>query len=226
MRRFAKLAVSALLVDREPLYRAGIAGVFSSTSAIRVVGQASDPAEAVGLVQSLTPDLVLIDPSLDERFAMVERMRLCDAHLKVIALGDTDDPGDVAAAISAGIRGYVPRTVEPGGLMEAVERVLRGELYVAPSIGWQLLSRLSVSRRIEPPKALPGVKFTVREEEIMLRVAGGATNKEVARDLAVSVKTVKHHLTNVMQKLKVRNRVEAVVAYRSRGGEGAAATHH
>lgn len=226
MRRYAKPTLSVLLVDREPIFRAGICSEFARKHTIRVVGQAANAAQALELVQTLSPDLVLIDPALDDEFAMVGRMRMCDPHLTVMALGDTDDPSEVAAAISAGVRGYVPRSVEPGGLMEAIDRVMQGELYVAPSIGWQLLSRLSVSRRIAAHAEPPAVKFTAREEEIMLRVAGGATNKEVARDLAVSVKTVKHHLTNVMKKLKVRNRVEAAVAYRSRGAGVEAATQH
>lgn len=203
------------VIDLQPMYRAGIARILAGCASVEFVGDGGSPSSARTLARLHGPDILILDVSLDSEFTLIAELLRCHPDMAIVVVGGSADVEGIAHAMRAGVRGCLPRCVDGPGLIEAIDRVVEGELYVAPAMGWQLLARLT-SGRIEPSKGPPVVNFTSREEEIIDLVALGATNKEVARKLAVSIKTVKHHLTNVMQKLRVRNRVEAVVAYRAR----------
>jgi len=220
LNRPARVAV----VDPQPIYRAGIVRILSGRAGTVVVGEGGSLADARALIRSNGLDVLILDVGLDTEFTAIAELRRAVPETAIVALGGGSEVDGIAEAMRAGVKGCLPRSVDGPGLLDAVDRVMRGELYVAPSMGWQLLSRLT-SGRTDVRAAPAMIQFTSREEEIMHLVALGATNKEVARKLTVSVKTVKHHLTNVMQKLRVRNRVEAVVAYRARGGATAARAH-
>lgn len=219
VKRVTRVAV----IDPQPMYRAGIVRILSGRPSIQLAGEGASLADARSLARLAPIDIMILDVSLDREFALIAELRRIHPDMAIVAVGGVTDVDGIAQAMRAGVKGCLPRCVDGAGLIEAIERVMTGELYVAPAMGWQLLSRLTAAR-VEPRTGPPVVNFTSREEEIMHLVALGATNKEVARKLEVSIKTVKHHLTNVMQKLRVRNRVEAVVAYRARGGGAASAT--
>lgn len=214
-----KRAVRIAVVDPQPMYRAGMVRILSNRAATLVAGEGGSLAEAWAIARHKGIDVMIIDVALDTDFTAIADLRRSYPEMAIVALGGGTEVDGIAEAMRAGVKGCLPRSIDGPGLIDAIDRVAKGELYVAPSMGWQLLSRLT-SVRTEARNAPPVVQFTSREEEIMHLVALGSTNKEVARKLAVSVKTVKHHLTNVMQKLRVRNRVEAVVAYRGRSGGG------
>jgi len=211
----SKTATRVAIIDPQPMYRAGISRILSGQPSIRLAGEGGSLADAVALARLKAVDVMILDVTLDTEFTAIASIRAAFPEMALIAVGGGAEIDTVAVAMRAGVRACLPRSVDGPGLLDAIARVSRGELYVAPSMGWQLLSRLTTARAV-PRSGAQAVQFTSREEEIMHLVASGATNKEVARNLAVSVKTVKHHLTNVMQKLRVRNRVEAVVAYQAR----------
>lgn len=213
LKRVTRVAV----IDPQPMYRAGMVRILSSRAATQLAGEGGSLAEARSLARLKGIDVMIIDVALDPDLKAIVELRRAYPEMVIVALGGCSEVDGVAGAMRAGVMGWLPRSIDGPGVIDAIDRVMKGELYVAPSMGWQLLSRLTCVRT--EGRATPSVvQFTSREEEIMHLVALGSTNKEVARKLAVSVKTVKHHLTNVMQKLRVRNRVEAVVAYRSRNG--------
>lgn len=214
----AKLSVRVAAIDPQPMYRAGVAHVLGKQPRMHLAGEGGTAAQAVALARTQALDVMIIDISVDAGLGVLAEIRATCPQLALIVLGGSVDADGVAEAIRSGVKGCVPRGTDGAGLVEAINRVMKGELYVAPSMGWHLLSRLTALRSGAAVGLPPAINFTSREEEIMLLVASGATNKEVALDLEVSVKTVKHHLTNVMQKLRVRNRVEAVLAYRARSG--------
>lgn len=215
-----KRAVRIAVVDPQPMYRAGMLRILAGRAGTQIVGEGGSLADARTIARLKSPDVMIFDVALDTEFTAVEELRKAFPDMAIVALGGGSDVDGIAVAMRAGVKGCLPRSIDGPGLIDAINRVMKGELYVAPSMGWHLLSRLTTVRT-EARNAPPLVQFTSREDEIMHLVALGSTNKEVARKLAVSVKTVKHHLTNVMQKLRVRNRVEAVVAYRARSGGGA-----
>lgn len=210
-------AARVAVVDPQPMYRAGMVRILARRAGTIVAGEGGSLAEARALARTKGLDVLIIDVALDTEFTAIAELRRAHPEMAIVALGGAAEFEGIAEAMRAGVKGCLPRSIDGPGLVDAIDRVLKGDLYVAPSMGWQLLSRLTSVRTTV--RSLPlQVKFTSREEEIMQLVSSGATNKEVARKLVVSVKTVKHHLTNVMQKLRVRNRVEAVVAFRARDG--------
>jgi two-component system nitrate/nitrite response regulator NarL len=210
-----KRTTRVAVIDPQPMYRAGMVRILSGRSATHLAGEGGSLAEARALARLSGVDVMIIDVALDTEFTVIAEFRRAYPEMAIVVVGGGSEVDGIASAMRAGVKGCLPRSIDGPGLIDAVDRVVKGELYVAPSMGWQLLSRLT-SVRSEVRSTPPVVQFTSREEEIMHLVALGSTNKEVARKLAVSVKTVKHHLTNVMQKLRVRNRVEAVVAYHAR----------
>jgi DNA-binding NarL/FixJ family response regulator len=135
--------------------------------------------------------------------------------VKVIMLTASERQDDVAAALEAGARGYILKGIGGGDLVNVLRSIHRGESYVSPGLAARLLTQL----RRRPTEAEADdelADLTVREEEILGHVSAGLTNKEIAIRLGISEKTVKHYMTNIMQKLQVRNRVEAVMTARRR----------
>lgn len=204
-----------VIVDDHPLMREGIAATFAAAGGFTVAGQGSSADEAVQLARDKRPDLLLMDICMPG--CSIEATRTIAAtcpETKVVIFTNSEEPGHVTRALEASARGYVLKGISGADLVKVTQMVLTGRCYVTP----ELAARLLVQSTIKPVKdkvaEVPHQELTVREEEIIGGVANGKTNKEIARALNLSEKTVKHHMSNIMQKLHVRNRVEAVLYLR------------
>jgi DNA-binding NarL/FixJ family response regulator len=201
-----------LLADDQALVRSGFRLILEAREDIEVVGEASDGAEAVELAQSLNPDVILMDvrmPKLDGVEA-TRRLTAAGSSARVVILTTFDLDEYVHEAIRAGASGFLLKDVEPVQLVEAVRVIAAGEALLAPSVTRRLLDRFARSLpEDKPPPSLEAL--TARELEILRLVAAGLSNAEIAEQLVVSEATVKTHVSSILRKLRLRDRVQAVV---------------
>lgn len=212
------MAIRVLLADDQELVRTGLRMILEAEADIEVVGEAANGVRAVELARSLRPDVCLFDirmPLMDG----LEATRLLAgkdvAHpIAVVVITTFDLDEYVYAALKAGARGFLLKDAGRELLAASIRAAASGEALIAPSITARLLARFADLG--EPPRT-PSEPLTVREEEILLAVARGLTNQEIARELHISLSTVKTHVANLMVKLDARNRVEvALWAYETK----------
>jgi DNA-binding NarL/FixJ family response regulator len=209
-------AISVLLVD-QALLRKGFRMVLEEEEGIAVVGEASDGAAAIDLAARLHPDVVVMDvrmPGMDG----IEATRMIVAiepHSRILILTTFDLDEYAFSALRFGASGFLLKDVPPAELVRAIRAVASGDAVVAPSVTRRLLDRFA--HKIPDPRlpeaALPPEldELTTREREILIEVAGGHSNAEIAEHLFVAEATVKTHLGRVLSKLGLRDRVQAVV---------------
>lgn len=204
--------IRAIIVDDHPLYRGGVVQTLQSEPDIVVAGQAASTDEAIDLVTTECPDVALIDISMpgDGHMAVAHLKQLCPA-LRVAMLTASEDHDDVTRALSNGADGYILKGIGGSELVTVVRSLANGEAYVSPTLAGRLLA---TKRTGDKPKADLLKSLTHREEEIFRRVALGMTNREIAGDLGLQEKTIKHYMTLILQKLQVRNRTEAALMAR------------
>lgn len=210
--------IRVAIVDDHPLFREGVAASLSNAPSIEIVGQGADAEQAVQLSQDLLPDVLLLDISLPGGGieATREIARLCP-YIKVIMLTASENEQHVSSALEAGARGYILKGIGAADLVHTIQAIQQGESYVTPQLAARLLSMMRKPAPLnQGDDELPAL--TKREEQILDGVAEGKTNKEIARLLNISEKTVKHYMTNIMHKLQVRNRVEAALVVKKRSG--------
>lgn len=208
-------ALNVVIVDDHPLFREGVAHTLRSQPGIEVVGEGASAAEAVKLVADCLPDIVLLDVSMPGGgIAAAREIAARFPVVKVVMLTVSEEEEDVTAAMRAGARAYVLKGVPARELVAILRAVAAGEVYVTPSLAASLLADLT-GAPAERTAASPLSDLTERERQILELVAGGESNKEIAVALCRSEKTVKYHMTNILQKLQVRNRVEAALLARS-----------
>jgi len=200
------------IIDDHPLFREGVVHTLRSARVLDVVGEGGTADDAVRIARQELPDIVLLDVSMPGGGIEAARSiaRVCPI-VKTIVLTVSESEQDVAQALDAGVKGYVLKGTSGSDLLKTMFAISRGESYVTPGLAARLLTQV---RKDPAPNGAPLPELTEREGQILAQVAKGLTNKEIARALALSEKTVKHHMTNVMQKLQVRNRVEAAMVYR------------
>jgi DNA-binding NarL/FixJ family response regulator len=206
--------IRVLVADDQAMVRAGFAALLDAQPDIEVVGQAAHGGEAIALAAVHRPDVVLMDvrmPVLDGIAAT--RQVLVDtpgARVLVLTTFDVDDY--VLDAIRAGASGFLLKDAPPDDLVAAVRIVARGDALLAPSVTRRLIERLAVGPAAVPasPSALP--ELTQREREVLVEVARGRSNQEIAATLVIAEQTVKTHVSRVLGKLGLRDRAQAVVA--------------
>lgn len=203
--------IRVLVIDDHPLYRDGVVRILDSQPDIVVVGSGGDLASAQTLARTSGADLALVDVSMPGGgIAAARTLVACGIHVAMLTASEADD--DVLSALDSGATGYVLKGVGGDELVQIVRIVARGGSYVAPSLAAHLLSALSAPRGT--PTHSPLDDLTKREADVLRLVARGHSNKEIGRALDLQEKTVKHYMTAIMQKLQVRNRVEAAVMAR------------
>jgi DNA-binding NarL/FixJ family response regulator len=199
-----------LIADDQPLMRAGFRAVLEATGEMEVVGEAGDGADAVSAARSLKPDVVLMDirmPNLDG----IEAIRQLPSQ-RVLVLTTFGLDEYIVEALRAGASGFITKDVPADELVRAVRVVGAGDAQLTPAITRQLLDR--VARRLPAPVGpSPGdlAQLTEREREVLELLARGMSNAEIAEALIVGEATVKTHVSNVLMKLGLRDRVQAVV---------------
>jgi two-component system nitrate/nitrite response regulator NarL len=201
--------VSAVLIDDHPLFRKGLAELFEHDGRIRVLGVAGSLADARPLLAQ-KPDVLVMDLNLPDQDGIeaMRRLREEGVQIPVIALTMSDAEDDMAAVLRAGARGYLLKSTEPDDVIDAIARAARGEVVVAPAMTAKLVRLLD--DRPDAKGSLMG-QLTPREREILDCLTQGKSNKAIARELAISIDTVKLHVRNVLTKLNLSSRVEAAV---------------
>jgi DNA-binding NarL/FixJ family response regulator len=216
------MSVRVLLADDQALLRAGFRMVLSAQPGIEVVGEAGDGEQAVALTAALDPDVVLMDvrmPTVDGIEA-TRRLAAAGARARVLILTTFDLDDYAFAGLRAGASGFLLKDVPPDQLTAAIRAVAAGDAVVAPRVTRALLDRFAHQLPSEPEAASRApdprlAALTPREHEILLELAAGRTNAEIAERLVLSEATVKTHVARVLGKLDLRDRVQAVIlAYR------------
>jgi DNA-binding NarL/FixJ family response regulator len=211
--------VRVLIADHQPLLRTGFRMVLGAERDLDIVGEASDGVEAVDLARRLLPDVVLMDIRLPRLDGVAATRAIVSARLPVRVLVLTAvewDDERVVDALRAGASGFLAKDVPAGELIAGIRTVAAGEAVMAPPILRWLLDRFAalLPDPIPEPRGLE--VLTEREREVLVHIARGESNGEIARALSVSETTVKTHVGNVLTKLRLRDRVQAVVlAYES-----------
>ena len=207
--------IRVLLVDDDALVRAGLRMILSSSDETEVVGEAADGADAVAAVQSHRPDVVLMDirmPGMDG-IAATSALRRLVAPPHVIALTTFQADEYVMSALRAGADGFLLKDTPPAEIINAVRLVAAGEAMLSPSVTRTLLSHLGNDEMAERRRiaAQRLTSLTEREREVATAVASGASNAEIAAALFMSEATVKAHVSRLLTKLAVTNRVHIAI---------------
>ena len=214
-------AVRLVLVDDHAVLRSGLADLLRGRGGMEVLGDTGKPDEAVALVRQQQPDLLLLDLRLGpvDGLSVLRALRAEGIETPVVILTMCTAEDDLAAALSAGVRGYLLKDMEPDEVIESIQRAARGELVVAPSMALKLAQ---MWQQGSVKRDLVG-SLTEREREVLEHVARGKSNKVIAQALDISHNTVKLHVRHIMAKLDLGSRVEAAVfAFEHRtSGEGA-----
>ena len=210
-------AVRVLIADDHPLFREGMRGRLDRVADVAVVGEAASGNEAVELARELAPDVILMDikmPGLNGIEATREILR-AGPHVGVLVLTMFEDDDSVFAAMRAGAKGYLLKDSGGEGVVHAIRAVASGEAVFGPGVAERIIGFFSVSRSSTPQRAFP--ELTEREEEVLSLVAQGKSNQEISRRLFVSLKTVRNHVSNILVKLQVADRAQAVIRARDAG---------
>jgi DNA-binding NarL/FixJ family response regulator len=211
------MTIRVLIADDQDIVRAGLTMILDAQPDIEVVGEAANGREAVTLARELRPDVCLLDIRMPEMDGIEATGHLAGPDvadpLAVIVITTFDLDEYVHGALKAGARGFLLKDAGPELLTQAIHAAANGDALIAPSITARLLATFAhtIPRQ---PTAQPIEPLTSREEQILISVAQGWTNHEIADDLHISISTVKTHLASLMRKLNARNRVEiAMWAY-------------
>jgi DNA-binding NarL/FixJ family response regulator len=213
----APTEISVLIVDDQRLVRSGFAVILGTEPGITVVGQAGDGDEAVALARQLAPSVVLLDirmPNMDGLAAA--RLILAETASRVLMLTTFDSDEYVYAALRAGASGFLLKDAPAEQLVGAVRSVAAGDALIDPSITRRLITPFVQAVRPDPVDPPRLAALTPRERDVLRLVAQGRSNAEIAGDLVVEESTVKTHVSRILTKLDLRDRVQAVVvAYES-----------
>ncbi len=197
-----------LIADDHPLFRDGVVNSLVEDPDIEIVGTASSGEEAIRMACDLLPDAMLLDITMEGMSGIQAAKAIatqCPAT-NIIMLTVSEHEDDLMAAFKAGARGYVLKGISGRELAKVVKTVVRGEVYVSPGLASAMLLEMSTP---SPPDPLD--ELTQREIEILELVSDGLTNQEIGDNLHLAEKTIKHYMSNILQKLHVRSRVQAAL---------------
>ncbi|HYN36845.1 MAG TPA: response regulator transcription factor [Actinomycetota bacterium] len=210
----AQEPIRVLIVDDHALFRRGLQMVLEGEADIEVVGEASDGTEAVKLAEESTPDVVLMDVRMPKRSGIEATRAIKDTlpSTRILMLTISDEEADLYEAIKAGASGYLLKEISIDEVANAVRQVSQGQSLISPSMASKLLSEFAtmVKRRDERSQ-MPGPRLTERELQVLRLVAKGLNNKDIGDELFISENTVKNHVRNILEKLQLHSRMEAVV---------------
>jgi len=204
--------IRVVIIDDHPMFRDGVVRTLNSETNIEVVGEGGNREEAINLAQNLMPDIILLDISMPgggiEAADVIART--CPV-VKIAMLTASEREDDVMKSLRAGACGYILKGIGGQELVEIVSGLHCGHSYVSPDLAARMLSELKKPSLDDTADQGLFSDLTHREEQILESISRGLSNKEIGCELGLTEKTVKHYVTNVLQKLQVRNRVEAAL---------------
>ncbi len=221
--------IRILLVDDHVLVRKGIASLLATQDDLEVVGEAGDGFEALEKAEELMPDVILLDISMPrcDGLTAIDLIKREMPYVKIVMLTYSDDDENLFEAIKRGAQGYLLKDLQPEVLFESIRGAARGEAPISGAMAAKLLRELSPREKAELPAPGPEEKLperpgrrgllTRREREVLQLVAEGLSNRDIAERLRIAENTVKNHLRNILEKLHMQNRAQAV-AYAIRQG--------
>lgn len=210
--------VRVLIVDDHPVYRDGLRGLVERAPDLELVGEAENGAAAVALAAERHPAIVLMDLRMPEMSGIEATREIvgADPTVGVLVLTMSEDDDSLFAAMRAGARGYIPKDADAEELLGAIRAAALGEAIFGASIATRLMSFFAGGS----PSAAAFPELTERELEILEQIAAGRSNAEIGQRLAIAPKTVRNHVANVLNKLEVADRSQAIVRAREAGMGG------
>ena len=202
-----------IIVSDTRLYREGLALSLACVDRVIVVGVADAVASALTCIEEKNPDVALLDFAMHDALELPHAITAAQMQVKIVAFSVADKADEVCECAEAGIAGYVARNGSKDDLIAAVDSAVRGEVHCSPRVAASLFRRLAThvqTTRQRPPKAA----LTSREQDIVALIDRGLSNKEIARQLKISLPTVKNHVHNILDKLQVRRRGAAAALLR------------
>jgi DNA-binding NarL/FixJ family response regulator len=208
-----------VVVDDHDDFRRGLETMLVAAGSVDVVGTAADGLTAVQLALELQPDVMMMDLHMPRLNGIEATARIVGSspHISIVVLTMMEDADSVFAAIRAGARGYLLKGARRGEILRSIEAVGAGEVIFGPGIAERVMSYFRGARTRPTPEAFP--ELTERERVVLGRIAEGLDNATIARELGLSVKTVRNHASNIFTKLQVAHRAQAIVRAREAGFE-------
>jgi DNA-binding NarL/FixJ family response regulator len=209
--------IRVLIADDHPLFRDGMHGLLASVPATEVVGEAETGDEAVRLAGELLPDVVLMDIKMPGENGISATRQILSAHpqIKILIVTMFEDDDSVFAAMRAGANGYLLKDSRQEEVLRAIQAVANGEAIFSPGVARRMMGFFKGASRSEQQPAFP--ELSEREQEILSLIAKGQSNAEIAAKLVLSLKTVQNHVSNILNKLQVADRVQAAIRAREAG---------
>jgi DNA-binding NarL/FixJ family response regulator len=207
-----------LLVDDHDLFRTGLRNLLEEQT-VQVVGEAADGAQAIRMVRELAPDVVVMDLNMPGMSGVeaTRQVTTLAPLTRVVVLTISDQDEDVMNAILAGACGYLMKDSSIQDLMQGIKAASIGESLISPHIAAKVLQRMRATGTNEADAAMIRAELSDREIEVLKLIANGKDNAQIAADLHISPKTVKNHISNILMKLQIDNRIQAAV-YAVRSG--------
>ncbi|MFT4415563.1 response regulator [Fredinandcohnia humi] len=208
--------IKVLVVDDHPLFREGIATLLQSTDIAELVGEATNGEEAIELALRIKPDVILMDLNLPIKNG-IEATRIITKNsptIGILVLTMFDDDDSVFSALKAGARGYLLKGANRTETIRAIQAIANGESIFSPAIAGNLLEFF---KDFQPTPPLIFPQLTDRERDILERIVAGKENAEIAKNLGITLKTVRNHISNIYSKLQVADRAEAIAQAKNEG---------
>ncbi|MGZ5403866.1 MAG: response regulator [Nocardioides sp.] len=204
--------IRVLVVDDQELFRRGLTMLLASEEGIKVVGEAGDGLEGTSLAESVAPDVVLLDVRMPKRSGIEAcvAIKASVPSAKIIMLTVSDEEADLYEAVKSGASGYLLKDSSIEEVAQAVRVVSDGQSLISPSMAVKLIDEFKQMSRPEKGQG-PGLRLTERELQVLRLVATGMNNREIAKQLVISENTVKNHVRNILEKLQLHSRMEAVM---------------
>ncbi|HJV04227.1 MAG TPA: response regulator transcription factor [Actinomycetota bacterium] len=203
-----------LICDDHALFRRGLEMVLENERDIEVVGEATDGIQAVEKAQELMPDVILMDVRMPKRSGIEATQQIKELlpHAKILVLTISDEEADLYDSIKAGAAGYLLKEISTDEVADAIRSVWAGHSRISPAMASKLLTEFqAMTKRADDRQQIAPPRLTDRELEVLRLVAKGLNNRDIAKNLYISENTVKNHIRNILEKLQLHSRMEAVI---------------